>query len=126
MLTQITAISKFFEAWMTYGHEDRVMSLNMWVFERVVSTCEVLRGSRLLSKYGALSILRKDLDCRRRSEISFNLRLLSPLKYFSKRERLLVFTTELVVTMIPLPDSLIQLILMWDLYNFRRPLICPM
>ena len=126
MSTRITAMSKFFEAWMTRGCEDRVMSLNMCVFERVVLTCEVLKGLRSLSKYGTPSILRKDLDCRRRSEISFDSRLPSPLKYFSKRERLLVFVMELVVTMIPLSDSLIQSILIWDLYDFRRPLICPM
>ena len=83
------------------------MSLNMHVLEREFLTCKALRGLRALSKYGTPRILRKDLDCGRRSEISLDSRLPSPLKYFSKMDRSLVFATELVVTVIPLPDSLI-------------------
>ena len=63
MSIQITAMSEFFEAWMTLGWDTKMMSLNMYVLDKVSSTWEFVMGDdKLLLKYGIPRILRKDLD----------------------------------------------------------------
>ena len=52
-----------------------------------------------------------------------DLRLSSPLKYFSMNVRSLEAATTLVVIVMLFHNSLMQLMLMLDLYDLRRPLI---
>jgi len=96
----------------------------MQVFKRVSSTCVTLMGAdELLPKYGTPSILRNDLDCGRRSKMSLDSRSLSSLKYFSIKVRSLEAATVLVVIVMPFYDSLMQSMLMLDLYDLRKLLI---